>query len=116
MAVTLTFDFTTLRTSDVAGIRRRNLVIATTDGAAQYVTGGMAITPNQVKLGEIEAIIPCGLLRNATNAYLVTWDRVNKKLMVFTHDGTVAGQSPLVEAANGTAFASFSIILEIIGF
>ena len=114
MAFSLTIAPVQNRAQNVAGIRRRSLYRITFSGADTYVTGGVGLTPNQFSLGQIEAIIPCGLARSGTAAVAATWDETNLKLMLF--QSTTGAPAALLEVAAAQSIANYALVVEVLGF
>lgn len=77
----------TKRVETVIGNLRFHVYRVTFDNS--YPTGGETYTPGLFGLNSIEAILMPG--PNGTE--YATWDRANKKFLVFTADGTQAGNA-----------------------
>lgn len=91
----------TKRLETVIGDKRFHVYRIVFDNS--YPTGGEDLTPGLVGLNTIEHVIVPG--PNGTE--FVTWDRTNKKLLVFTADGT--------QAANASDQSAVGVELSVIG-
>lgn len=74
--------------------------------AADYPTGGYAITAQQLGLGGSATILSMNAVASAKNSTPVTttvvlaWDRVNQKLQAFESAAESVSAQPLAEVAN----------------
>jgi hypothetical protein len=85
---------------------RRVLVTLTFD--ASYVTGGEAILPSDVGLGEILHIN----FNQGEDGYTFHWDSVAQTVIAYQPDGTDAAQ---VEVDNATDLSNVVVEVEIVG-
>lgn len=69
---------------DVLSTHKAHFVVYT--GPSAYVAGGDAFAPADVGLGNIDAVIPCGVAFNGSATRLVTWDRTNETLVWYVPD------------------------------
>lgn len=68
-------------------------------GPSSYATGGEALTPGQIKLGTIEAIIPAGpaiAATGAATAIIFAWNPETAKMQAFWGNAGTAGTLPEV--------------------
>lgn len=102
---TLTRD-TFARYQDVAGIRKRRVVLYT--GPASYVTGGDSFVPADVDLAQLE-IAPNLIAHSGTAVRLVVYDRTNQTYLWYVPDTGA-------EVANGTDLSAFTVEVELAGY
>lgn len=96
-----------VRTRDVAGIRRRN--IYQYSGPASYATGGDAVTPEDVGLGEIEGPTGLGIAINAGGTIRgLVYDHTNEKILWYVLNTGA-------EVAATTDLSGFSAYIEFVG-
>lgn len=74
----------TKRVHTVVGNQRLHVYRVAFD--VSYPTGGESYTPGLFGLNSIEAV----LMPGGNGTEFVTWDRTNKKFLIFTADGTEA--------------------------
>ena len=101
-----TIDAATVRFVDVAGVRDRRIGIYT--GPAVYVAGGDSLTPNEVKLGEIEFLIFEHAINGALAIRSVVYDTANQKVVWIV-------PSTGVEVAPGVDLSGFQCRFEAVG-
>lgn len=108
----LTFDRTSVRECDVAGIRARRVEIIALD--ASYPNGGAAansgypLTPGDVKLGVIEEVGDLVFWDGGANIRIGVYDFANQRLRIFI-------PSTGAEVANGVSLAGYTTRAEFIG-
>lgn len=93
----------------ILGAKQR-ISVSTITGDSSYVTGGEAVTANQLGLTRITSLIPVA----STGGYVPAWDQTNGKLKIFQGDNANAASGPLVELGS-TADAS-AITFTVIAF
>ena len=99
----MTLDLT-IAPADLSSTCRRQ--VATLTGPNPYATGGDALTPNDVRMGKLFAILG-GVMTNGTAALLVWYNVSTAKLMWFDMAGA--------EVANGTDLSGYTGRVEFIG-
>lgn len=82
---------------------RRNL---TYTGPSSYATGGDSLTPQEISLSKIVAVVGA-LISNGTNIYWGYYNGTTEKLLWYSATGT--------EIANGTDLSGFTGAFEVIG-
>lgn len=97
--------------ADVWGTRHIAMVTATFD--ASYATGGEAFDPASYGIIGTPFAVLASVRPGTDNAYVVQYDRTNKKLMAFWVDTTVDG-APLQEVASTTDLSSLVVDLVIV--
>lgn len=93
--------------STIIGNMRLKIYDVTFDNS--YPTGGESLTPADLGLNHIEAIIAEG------GAYNFGYDYTNEKLKAFYGNNDAASDGPLVEVANATDLSSVSTRIVVIG-
>jgi hypothetical protein len=88
----------TKRVKFVAGSKRIHVYNVTFDNS--YPTGGESLTAGIIGLNWIEALIPA-----VNGTEFAVYDYTNKKLKLFTADGTEAGNASDQSAVSVTVFA-----------
>lgn len=89
---------------DRSGANERRIVPYT--GPSSYVTGGDALTPEELALGYIGAVL--GLtISDGTNIYWGYYNKTTKKILWYSATGT--------EIPNGTNLSTFTGNFEAIG-
>ncbi len=99
----MTLDLT-IAPADVSSTCRRQ--VATYTGPALYATGGDAITPNDVRMGKIFAILG-GVASNGTATLLLRYDVTNQKIQWFDMAGA--------EVSASTVLSGYTARVEFIG-
>ena len=99
MAATLTVD----KEVQLNGAR----IVMAHGNLGTYATGGIAVTPRAVRLGQIDTIVP-----NNAGDYRFEYDRTNVKLKAYTDDA-VTGIS--AEVANTTDLSAITLSMLIFG-
>lgn len=99
-----TLDLTTVQLQDASNTRLRRIGKYT--GPASYATGGDALTPAALALGQIH-FAGFEVASNGTDLRLVLYDYTNQKVKWFDLAGS--------EIANGTNLSAYSARFEIIG-
>ena len=89
------------------------LVDITWDNA--YATGGIALTPNQVGLSVIYAVLPSGNAYDAQGAVIPAYSTSTSKLVALGADGAAAGVTFLKEVANAADLSTITSSLLFIG-
>lgn len=105
-----TLDFTQFRAEDGSNTKRRILGVYSppTAAAGGYLTGGDPFVAGDVKLGQMDVLIPVSVITAAGVLYHPVYDRVNSKLMLYV--GTTGA-----EVANATDLSALLIRFEAIG-
>lgn len=91
-----------------AGLR---LVFSTIDFDSSYPTGGEAVTAANFGLSTILAIIPAGT-DDSANAYRMSFDKTNSKLLVYSQGAADAGD----EVANTTDLSALEFYALVLGY
>lgn len=97
-------NLTTFRAEDATSTKRRTLGIYT--GPASYPTGGEAISPAQLKLGQLHKI-SFGAATNGSVVILLAYDYTNSKVKAFDMAGA--------EIANATDLSLYTTRFEATG-
>jgi hypothetical protein len=86
-------------------LKASNIKINTIDVAFDnsYPTGGETLTPQQMGLSNVEAVIPLN-----TKGYMMEYDAANKKLMAYYGDNNNANDGPMVEVADTTDLSAIT--------
>lgn len=83
--------------------------IGTYTGPASYVTGGDPLTPEQLRLKEIDQLdLDNAFLNNASTHYNLVYDYVNKKIVWYV-------PNTATEVANATNLSTYSARFEAKG-
>ena len=83
-------------------------------GPAEYVTGGEAVTPGQVKLGVIEFVPPAvGMKSDRTDAVIYVYDRDNGKMVAYWANAGAASQ--LLEVTATTDLSGYPATMLFFG-
>lgn len=92
--------------------RKTTNVTLTMDNS--YTTGGLSLTATMINHGfkEIVSVIPSV----STNGYIPVFDSDNNKLKVLETNSDYAGNTPLVEVANGSDLSTVSFNCWIVGY
>lgn len=97
-------DLTLFRAEDVRSTKR--VISGVYTGPASYATGGDALLPNEVKLGQIH-YFDTEPPTNGTDLRLARYDYTNQKVKWFDLAGA--------EIANGTDLSAYSCRFEAVG-
>jgi hypothetical protein len=104
MAATISRD--TVDMFDKSGNKERRILAYT--GPASYLTGGDPLTPEQIALSKIEAIVGMTIANAAlTVVYWGIYDFTNKKILWYSATGT--------QVSNATDLSGFTGRFEAIG-
>lgn len=79
---------------------------------AAYATGGVAVTPNQLGLTHIDAVLSVYVVGAG---YLPTYNPAAGKVLLYVNDADAQADGPLIEAANSTNISTLDIYVTAIG-
>lgn len=75
-------------------------------GPVSYATGGDSLTPEEIGLGRIEAVLGL-LISNGSAVLFGYYNRTTKKILWYSATGT--------EVTNATDLSAYAAVLEVIG-